>query len=289
VAITEIDPPMLLTALRKIEARGSIEMAHRVRNYCSEVFRFAIAMEKCRSDPSRDIGPAMKKAPPIKHRAKVEAKDLPSFFARLNQDEGERMSHLALRWTIHTMGRTQETRFAEWSEFEGLDTDEPLWRIPAQRMKMRTEHLVPLSPQAVALLCEIEEINAFRQAGNERLGRFLFPVASSKTGTISENRMLDIMYRVGLRGKATVHGFRGLASTVLNESGQFEPDWIEMQLAHIQRGVRAAYNSARYLNQRREMMRWWSGYLDEAEQQGLRKGRQALGSSRTLGCGASRP
>lgn len=143
-------------------------------------------------------------------------------------------------------------------------------------MKLRTEHLVPLSPQAVALLHEIDEIIAFRQAGNQRLGRFLFPVASSKTGTISENRMLDIMYRIGLRGKATVHGFRGLASTVLNESGHFEPDWIEMQLAHIQRGVRAADNSARYLKQRREMMRWWSDYLEGAELVGRRKGAQTL-------------
>ena len=134
---------------------------------------------------------------------------------------------------------------------------------------MRTEHIVPLSPQAIRLLEEIDAANAYRQAGNERYGKFLFPVASSKTGTISENRMLDVMYRIGLRGKATVHGFRGLASTVLNESGLFESDWIEMQLAHVQRGVRAAYNSARYLTQRRDMMRWWSDYLDEAERKGL--------------------
>lgn len=275
VPITAIDPQMLLAALRKIEARGSIEMAHRVRNYCSEVFRFAIAMEKCRSDPSRDIGPAMKKPPPVKHMAKIDAKDLPAFFARLNQDQGEPMSHLALRLTIQTMVRTQETRFAEWSEFERLDTATPLWRIPADRMKMRSEHLVPLSPQAVELLKEVEDANPFRAAGNERLGKFLFPVASSKTCTISENRMLDVMYRIGLRGKATVHGFRGLASTVLNESGLFEPDWIEVQLAHVQRGVRAAYNSARYLNQRRDMMRWWSDYLEEAERAGLRAGGHA--------------
>lgn len=98
-----------------------------------------------------------------------------------------------------------------------------------------------------------------------KFGRFLFPVPTSKTGTISENRMLDIMYRIGLRGKATVHGFRGLASTVLNESGLFEPDWIENQLAHTPRGVRAAYNSARYLNHRRKMMEWWGNYLDQAE------------------------
>ena len=101
-----------------------------------------------------------------------------------------------------------------------------------------------------------------------RFGRFLFPVVGSKTLTISENRMLDVMYRMGLRGKATVHGFRGLASTVLNESGLFEPDWIEHQLAHTPRGVRAAYNSARYLNHRRRMMCWWADYLDAAENRG---------------------
>ena len=190
------------------------------------------------------------------------------------RDEGEAMSHLALRWTILTMVRTQETRFAEWSEFEGLESNQPIWRIPPEWMKMRSEHIVPLPRQAVALLREIAAINVFHTAGNERLGRFLFPVATSKTGTISEYRMLDIMYRMGLRGKATVHRFRGLASTVLNESGEFAPDWIEMQHAHVARGVRAAYNSARYLNQRREMMQWWADYLDEAEREGLAGKRQ---------------
>lgn len=126
-----------------------------------------------------------------------------------------RLSHLALRWTILTMVRTQETRFAEWSEFEGLDTSEPLWRIPPERMKMRSEHVVRLPPQGVALLDEIRRSNRYLAAGNMKFGRFLFPVVSSKSSTISENRMLDIMYRIGLRGKATVHGFRGLASTVL--------------------------------------------------------------------------
>jgi integrase len=270
MAIGEIEPPTLLNAIRQIERRGSVEMAHRVKNHCGEIFRFGIAEEKCRRDPSRDISAAMTRPAPVKHRAKVEAKDLPAFFAKLNGDQGERMSHLALRWTMLTMVRTQETRFAEWREIEGLDTDEPVWRIPASRMKMRSEHLVPLSPQAIALLAEIADANPYRKAGNERLGKFLFPVASSKTGTISENRMLDIMYRIGLRGKATVHGFRGLASTVLNESGLFEPDWIEIQLAHVQRGVRAAYNSARYLQHRRQMLAWWADYLDTAEKKGTR-------------------
>jgi integrase len=275
LAIDAIDPPKLLKAIRKIEDRGSVEMAHRVKNHCGEIFRYAIAEKKCLSDPSRDIGPAMKRPAPVQHRAKVEARELPAFFAKLNKDEGERMSHLALRWTMLTMVRTQETRFAEWSEFEDLDTPEPLWRIPGPRMKMRSEHLVPLPPQAIALLTEIRDINPYVRAGNERLGRFLFPVASSKSGTVSENRMLDIMYRIGLRGKATVHGFRGLASTVLNEAGEFSSDWIEMQLAHVPRGVRAAYNSARYLTHRRKMLKWWADYLDTAEQEGLHRAEAA--------------
>lgn len=283
IPLAEIDPPMILAALRKIEARGSIEMAHRIRNHVGEVFRFGIATDRCRSDPSRDIAAAMMRPPPVKHRAKVEARDLPDFFAKLARDEGERMSHLALRWTILTMVRSQETRFAEWTEFEGLESANPIWRIPPERMKMRSEHIVPLPSQAVALLKEIAAINVFRTAGNERLGRFLFPVATSHSGVISENRMLDIMYRMGLRGKATVHGFRGLASTVLNESGQFEPDWIEMQLAHVARGVRAAYNSARYLTHRRTMMQWWADYLDEAERAGASGKRQGVAWSSSGG------
>lgn len=266
--IDTITPRQMLEALRAIEKRGSVEMAHRVKNHCSEVFRYAIPDGRCQSDPCRDLAPAMAKPKPKQHRAKVASKDLPAFFAKLNADGGDRMSHLALRWTILTMVRSQETRFAEWSEFEGLDTEEPMWRIPPERMKMRSEHLVPLPPQAVKMLDEIRRINVYLAAGNMKFGRFLFPVPTSKTGTISENRMLDIMYRIGLRGKATVHGFRGLASTVLNESGLFEPDWIENQLAHTPRGVRAAYNSARYLGHRRKMMEWWADYLDVAETRG---------------------
>jgi integrase len=264
--IRTILPRTVLDALRIIEARGSFEMAHRVKNHCSEIFRFGIPDGRCDSDPCRDLTAAMIKPPPVRHRGKVEIKDLPEFFARLKVDQGSQMSHLALRWTILTMVRTQETRFAQWTEFEGLGSDTPLWRIPQERMKMRSEHLVPLPPQAVALLREIKGINKYAKAGNERLGKFLFPVAGSRSDTISENRMLDIMYRIGLRGKATVHGFRSVASTVLNESGLFMPDWIEMQLAHVPRGVRGVYNAARYLDHRRKMMGWWADYIDGADQ-----------------------
>ncbi|MBA4091070.1 MAG: integrase [Sphingobium sp.] len=263
--IRSILPRTVLEALRAIEGRGSVNMAHRIKNHCSEIFRFAIPDGRVESDPCRDLTAAMVKAPPTRHQGKVEIKDLPEFFARLNADGGSRMSHLALRWTILTMVRTQETRFAQWSEFEGLGTEEPLWRIPAERMKMRSEHLVPLPSQAVDLLREIKDLNGYGAAGNERFGKYLFPVAGSRSDTISENRMLDIMYRVGLRGKATVHGFRSVASTVLNESGHFMPDWIEMQLAHMPRGVRGVYNAARYLSHRRKMMEWWARYLEAAE------------------------
>ncbi len=264
VNIGAIEPPALLATLRKIENRGSVEMAHRVRNHCGEVFRFGLAESKCTRDPSRDISAAMAQPAPVRHRAKVEAKDLSSFFTKMHADEGEQLTHLALRWTILTMVRTQETRFARWDEIEGRGTPEVMWRIPADRMKMRSEHLVPLPPQGADLLDAIEKANVFRGAGNSHLGQFLFPVAYSKSGVISENRMLDIMYRIGLRGKATVHGFRGLASTVLNETGLFEPDWIEAQLAHITTGVRGAYNSAIYLPHRRNMLAWWGKFLEDA-------------------------
>ena len=268
--IAEITPRQMLDALRKIEARGSIEMARRIKNHCSEIFRYAIPDGRCDTDPCRDLGPAMMKAAPVKHRSRISVKELPDFYVKLNADGGERLSHLALRWTMLTMVRTQETRFAEWDEFENLDGPEPVWRLSPERMKMRSEHLVPLPRQALGLLDEIRDLNVYRAAGNMRLGRYLFPVPIAKTLVISENRMLDIMYRMGLRGKATVHGFRGLASTVLNETGMFEADWIEHQLAHQPRGVRAAYNSARYLAHRRPMMQWWADFLDAAEAEGMR-------------------
>lgn len=268
--IAEITPREMLDIFRSIQARGSFETAHRIKNYCSEVFRYAIPDGRCESDPCRDLSPALAKKKPVRHHSKVAAKDLPDFFVKFNADTGERLSHLALRWTIMTMVRTSETRFAEFEEFEDMEGDNPMWRLSADRMKMRSEHLVPLPRQAVALYDEIRELNVYRAAGNRRLGRYLFPAAISKSLVISENRMLDIMYRMGFRGKATVHGFRSLASTVLNESGLFHPDWIEMQLAHQPQGMRGVYNSALYLAHRRPMMQWWADYLDEAEVKGMR-------------------
>jgi integrase len=156
---------------------------------------------------------------------------------------------------VLTFARTTELRAARWSEFENLDGNEPVWRIPADRTKMKREHLVPLAPQAVAVLRELRAVQ-----GSDA-SPYLFPSASAEK-CMSNNTMLYALYRMGYHGRATVHGFRATASTALNEMG-FRPDIIERQLAHEERNaVRAAYNRAEYLNERRTMMNEWADYID---------------------------
>lgn len=253
--INDVDSLVLLDMLRQIEARGVIETTHRIKNYCGKVFRYAVALGKAKRDPSRDISDALHRKAPVRHRAKIEGVGMAEFYRRLKQDAGGPTIHLALKWTILTMARTDETRFARWGEFEGLDGAEPTWRLPAERMKMGKPHIVPLPKQAVKMLRQIRRLSN----GNG----FLFPVEGSRSGVFSENAMIYAMYRMGYHGKATVHGFRGTASTVLNETGQFDRDWIERQLAHVENdAVRAAYNAAEWLPQRRKMMQWWADWLD---------------------------
>jgi integrase len=283
--ITSIDGPTLRAMLKFIEDRGAIEFAHRIRAHCGSVFRFAIADGRATFDPSVAIAAAQPKPQPVVHRPRVKADAMPDFFTRFVQDQGHELTHLALRWTILTMVRTQETRFGIKDELQGVGGPTPQWRIPAKRMKMSSEHIVPLSRQAVALLPRIAELS-----GNSD---YLFPMPGTKKGVISENRMLDCMYRMGYRGKATVHGFRGLASTVLNEQTRiddrgetvrmWESDWIERQLAHVERDeVRAAYNSAEWIGPRRRMLQWWADWLDEQEGAGLGITRSASSSAERL-------
>ena len=178
-----------------------------------------------------------------------------NFPAALAAYDGDPRTRLALRLMVLTFARTTELRAARWSEFENLDGNEPLWRIPAERTKMKREHIVPLAPQAVAVLRELRELPGSEPA------RFYFP-RLSREGYMSNNTMLYALYRMGYHGRATVHGFRAMASTALNEMG-FRPDVIERQLAHQeQNAVRAAYNRAEYLNERRAMMNQWADYID---------------------------
>ena len=254
--ITEIDAPELLDALRKVEKRGVIETARRLRQICGQVFRYAVASGRAKHDPSVDLRGALKSpGRPRGHKAMLLS-DVPAFIRGLKTYDGDPRTRLALQLMVLTFARTTELRAARWSEIENLDGNEPLWRIPADRMKMRREHIVPLAPQAVAVLREL------RGLPGSAASPFLFP-SPSREGHMSNNTMLYALYRMGYHGRATIHGFRAMASTALNEMG-FRSDAIERQLAHQQQNsVRAAYNRAQYLVERRTMMERWADRLSE--------------------------
>lgn len=248
--VGSIEPVELLQCLRKIEERGALEMAKRVRQTVSNVFKYAVAEGKARSDPAALLVNAMRANPPQQHRAALREGDLPAFFDRLRLYDGERQTRIAIEFIVHTFVRTHELRMAEWSEF---DFEDKLWRIPKEHMKMKKEHLVPLTDHALALLEELKEI-----AGDNPL------VVPGEGGLkpISENTMLYGLYRMGYHSRATIHGFRSTASTILNESGLWGADAIERQLAHVpQNEVRSAYNAALYLPERTRMMKWYSDLL----------------------------
>lgn len=249
--VSDIEPPELLEVLRKIERRGVRETAHRACNYAGKVFRFAIAEGVAQRDPSRDIRDALAPKAKVRHMAKFSADDLADYFSRLRAANVEEVTREALDLAMLTACRTSEIRFAIRSEFEDIDSDTPRWRISAERMKMDREHIVPLSRQAAEIV---------RRRISMVGGEYLFP-ADTATNVISENRMLYALYRMGYHQRATVHGFRRTFSTIANEH-EWNADWIELCLAHVQGGVRGAYNSARYLNQRRELLQWWADYLD---------------------------
>jgi len=257
--VAEITSRELLEVLRRIEKRGALETAHRALTECGQVFRYAVATGRAKRDPTFDLRGALKAPPPVKHRASIAADGLPTFMTRLARYNGDERTRLGIDFILRTMVRTTEARFAKWPEFEDLEGRSPLWRIPPGRMKIQREHLVPLAPQVVGLLDQLRPLSGRSD---------LVFVAPTNAGVLSENTFLFALYNLGYHGKATVHGFRGTASTILNEN-EFEPDWIERQLAHVEKDkVRAAYNAAQWLKQRRQMLLWWSDYLDEAEAKG---------------------
>lgn len=256
----DIQPLEMLDVLRKIEARGAIESAKRIKNYASQILQYALVTGRVERDVTVDIGRALKPIPKssVKRRAALKAEDLPEFLRKLDTYDGEEETRLALNAVLLTIVRTNEIRFAVKQEFEDLEGDEPVWRIPAERMKMRLPHLVPLSPPAVKIFQHLIDKNTRSD--------LLFPsMDGNRTGNkaMSENTMIYAMYRMGYKSRATVHGFRSTASTILNESG-YNSDWIEKQLAHVEENeVRAAYNAAEWMPQRRKMMNEWARYIDE--------------------------
>jgi integrase len=255
--IADIDAVEILNVLRTVEKRGALETARRLRQMCGQVFRFAVATGRAKRDPSVDLKGALGSPGRTRGHKAMERTEVPNFLAAVDAYDGDPRTRIALRLVVLTFVRTSELRSARWSEFENLENESALWRVPAERMKMKTEHIVPLAPQAVAQLRKLRDLPG---AGDSP---FLFP-SPSRDGCMSYNTMLFALYRLGYHGRATVHGFRAMASTALNEMG-FRSDVIERQLAHEQRNrIRAAYNRAEYLVERRAMMNRWADYLDGA-------------------------
>ena len=251
--ITELTPPEILATVRVIEKRGSLEIASRVLQRIGAVYRFAISEGKATTDPTRDLSGALQ-APKRSHFKSLKQSELPEFLKKLAAYEGSPLTGIALRLAIHTFVRTTELRGAMWAEF---DLDAAEWRIPAERMKMKEGHVVPLSRQVLALL-----ETARGTTGNRP---YVFPNVAKPLSHMSENTMLFAIYRMGYHNRATVHGFRATASTILNEMG-YRVDVIEKQLAHTERKKsRKAYNHAQYLPERHQMMQDWSDLLDAME------------------------
>jgi integrase len=249
--ISAISAPEVLAMLREIEAKGTLDTARRVMQMCDQIFRYGIATGRVERSPVPDLRGALK-TPVVKHQAFLNASDLPEYLKNLEEYEGSLQTKLALRFLLLTFVRTNELRAAQWPE---IAWDKAEWRIPANRMKMKELHIVPLSTQAIDVLRELEKLNGSRP--------YVFPNQHNPATFMSENTMLYALYRMGYHSRATGHGFRSTASTVLNEH-EFRPDVIERQLAHGERNrVRAAYNHAQYLPERRKMMQWWADYLDE--------------------------
>jgi integrase len=235
-----------------IESRGARDVAKRAHETASQIFRYAIAHGIAGGNPAsnfkpRDILAEVKE----ENFSRIEAKELPTLLAKMVNYSGDALTRLAMRLMAYTFVRTSELIEAEWREF---DLDNARWDIPANRMKMETPHIIPLSWQSVQVLRALNLLT-----GN---GKLVFPGANDKGRPMSNNTILFALYRLGYKGRMTGHGFRGLASTILHEN-DFTDEHIELQLAHQKRNkVAAAYNHARYLRQRTSMMQWWADYLD---------------------------
>lgn len=250
--VAEIEAPELRDMAQAIEKRGAGELAKRSLQMCSMVFRYAIANGKASRNPAVDIKPSdILKARKVRNHARVSAAELPQLLRKIEAYKGKPTTRLALKLMALTFVRTSELIEAKWSEF---DLEAARWDIPAERMKMKTPHIVPLSPQAIAVLQALHTVTGDRA--------LLFPGERDHEKSMSNNTILKALDIMGFKGTMTGHGFRGIASTALHEHG-FEHSHIEAQLAHAeQSSVSAAYNHAVYLPQRVALMAWWGNYIE---------------------------
>lgn len=247
--ISRIEPQDILSVIRPIDGRGAPEKAKRVLRYINGIFAYAIiTIGEMKYNPALGLHVAISTRP-VKHNPYLKENELPEFLKRLDQYQGSPIVVLATKFLLLTMTRTSETRFARPEE---IDWKEATWKIPGERMKMGRSHWVPLSKQTIGVLREALEHG----------GEYIFPSPIRGKRPISENTILYALYDLGYRGKLTGHGFRATASTILNERGHNSLA-IERQLAHVDRNtVRASYNHAELLNERREILQAWGDLLD---------------------------
>lgn len=250
--LAQIKPREVMEVVKAIEARGAGDVAGRVLQRIRAVYRWALVHERIESNPMVDLKPSeLLKPRQVQHRAALSDADLPGFLQKLGAYDGEPTTKQALRFIMLTVVRPGELRGARWDE---IDTDAAVWRIPAERMKMRYPHVVPLSRQALQVLEDMKPLS-----GSDEL---VFPSPFYPGKALSENTLNSALARMGYKGIATAHGFRALFSTVANEHGH-DPDVIERQLAHAERNeVRAAYHRSTYLQDRAKLMSWWAEYVD---------------------------
>ncbi|MEL7781674.1 integrase arm-type DNA-binding domain-containing protein [Citromicrobium bathyomarinum] len=260
--VGQIRPADVLAALKRIEAKGKFETARRCRSFVSRVFRYAVATLRAENDPAAVLKGALRSPRPKHHAALEKPEQVAHLLRAIDEYPGHLVTRLALQILPHVLARPGELRMARWDEFN-LDAAE--WRIPAERMKMRKPHLVPLSRQVVAYLRELVPLTG--------PDGFVFPAFHTWKRPMSENTMNQALRRMGYtKDEMTAHGWRSTASSLLNECGKWNPDAIERSLAHSDRNVvRGTYNRANYWNERVDMHQWWSDFLDR-----LRHGGEVL-------------
>jgi integrase len=257
--LEDLQPSAFRDAVLKIERRGALDIAKRVLQTCGQIMRYAVAHDFATHNPVAGMKPSdILKPHKRRNFPRVDAKELPALLHAIDNYVGAEHTRLALQLMALTFVRTSELTGARWGEFS---IDAARWDIPAERMKMKTPHIVALSKQSLAVLERLRAISFDRE--------FVFPGDLKPAKPMSNNTLLFALYRLGYRGRMTGHGFRGVASTILHEQG-WPHQHIELQLAHQERdATSAAYNHAQYLEPRANMMQAWANYLDEARRKHL--------------------
>ena len=260
--VSEVRPVDLLAVLRRIEGRGALETAHRVRTICGQVLRYAVATGRAERDAAADLRGALPPTQERHHAAITDPKEVAELLRAIDGFKGTFHVKCALKLSPMLFVRTGELRQMEWAE---IDFEEERWNIPAEKMKMKIPHIVPLCKQAITILKELQPLTGF--------GKYVFPCHRSPLRPMTNNAINAALRRMGYTSEdQTGHGFRAMARTILDEVLQVRPDFIEHQLAHAVKDPNGrAYNRTAHLVERKKMMQLWADYLD-----GLKKGAKVI-------------